>query len=332
MKNGTKNKNSHSLLIFGLVIAALIAVVVFGIETARRSGGGAPSAPSIVAENARAQPFPREITDAQGEKLVIPSKPRRVVSQTLGTDEILLNICAPEQIVAVSYLAGDPNNSNVVELAASVPERTKTGAEQILETQPDLIFVASYSRAETVQLLKASKAPVFRFANFTSFEDIKNNIRTIGYATGCDEKAENLVKQMTDDLAQIRARVPAAEKPWRVMSFGGGTTAGANTTFDDMVRAAGAVNVSAENGIDGYSKISAEKIAEWQPDFIVAGANFDALDAKKTQLLADPIIAASAAGRAGRVIVIDNRHYLTVSHYTVKGVEDLFNGLYGNAK
>ncbi len=330
MKNEKKNTGSKSFLVFGLVIAALLAVVIVGIELARRSGGGAANNRTEVAENSADKPFPREIKDAAGESFVISEKPRRIVSQTLGTDEILLNICAPERVVAFSSLAEDANSSNVVDLAKSVPNRTMQGAEQILQMQPDLIFVASYSRAETVDLLKASKAPVFRFANFTSIDDIKNNIRTVGYATGCDTEAEKLIAKMTQDLAAIRSRIPAADKPLRVMSFGGGYTAGANTTFNDMVRSVGAVNISAENGIDGFSKISAEKIADWQPDFIVAGANPGELESKKNQLLADPIIASSKAGKAGHVIVIDNRHYLTVSQFVVKGVEDLFNGLYGS--
>jgi len=95
------------------------------------------------------------------------------------------------------------------------------------------------------------------------------------------------------------------------------------------VRAAGASNASAEQGITGFAKISAEKIAEWQPDFIVAGANQGDIDATRRKLLADPVISASRAGRARRVIVIDNRHFLTVSHYIVNGVEDLADGLYG---
>ena len=33
-------------------------------------------------------PFPRTLTDALGNRLAIPSPPQRIISQTLGTDEI----------------------------------------------------------------------------------------------------------------------------------------------------------------------------------------------------------------------------------------------------
>jgi iron complex transport system substrate-binding protein len=243
----------------------------------------------------------------------------------------LLALCAPERIAALSKLAEDTHYSNVAEEARRVAGRSTEGAEQILQLQPDLIFVASYSRAETVQLLKASGAPVFRFANFTSIADIQGNIRTVGYAVGADAEAEAVIRQMDEALAAVRDRVPSDRPPLRVMSFGtSGYTAGENTTFDDMVRAVGAVNVSAENGIDGFAKDSAEKIIEWQPDYLVAGANHGEIESVRRAWFADPVIAASRAGRDGRILVIDNRHFLSVSQYVVRGVEDLADGLYGN--
>jgi iron complex transport system substrate-binding protein len=314
-----------------VLLVGLLAILVTAIEQPRRAK--MPDAPTQVADNSAVRPFPRELRDATGETLVIASRPSRIVSQTLGTDEILLAICPPERIVALSNLAEDENYSNVAEEARRVAGRTTHGAEQILQLQPDLIFVASYSRAETVQLLKASRAPVFRFADFNSIADIKGNIRTVGHAVGCDAEAEGLIRQMDKSLAAVRARVPSDRPPVRVMSFGQvGYTGGANTIFDDMVRAAGAINVSAENGIDGFAKISTEKLIEWQPDVIIAGANRGEIEAVRRNMLADPVIATSRAGRAGRIIVIDNRHFLTVSQFVVREVEDLADGLYGKRK
>ena len=326
--NHKKNLRYGGTAKFAVILVALLAILVAAIEWSRRER--TEDSPAPEAENRATNPYPRELRDATGEPLVIPAKPNRIVSQTLATDEILLAICPSERIVGLSNLAGDENYSNVVEEARSVSGRTTQGAEQILQLQPDLIFVASYSRAETVQLLRASRAPVFRFANFDSIEDIKGNVRTVGYATDNDAQAEAVIGQMEESLAAVRAHVPRDRPPLHVMSFGqSGYTAGANTTFDDMVRAAGAVNVAAEGGITGFAKVSVEKVIDWQPDFIVAGANRGEIEGVRRSLLADPVVATSRAGRAGQVIVIDNRHFLTVSQYVVRGVEDLAGGLYG---
>src|SRR5215216_174515 len=50
------------------------------------------------ADNASAG-YPRSLRDGSGEALTIPRRPRRIVSQTLGTDQILFDICDRERIV-----------------------------------------------------------------------------------------------------------------------------------------------------------------------------------------------------------------------------------------
>jgi iron complex transport system substrate-binding protein len=313
---------------FVALLIVMLALVVGAIEGSRRVGK--TDLPTPLAEDQSARSFPRELRDASGDLLTIQSKPQRIVSQTLATDEILLAICPPQRIVALSKLVEDENYSNVAEEARRVPGRTTEGAEQILQLQPDLIFVASYSRAEIVELLKASGAPVFRFANFSSIADIKNNIRAVGHAIGNDTEAENAVRQMDVSIAAVKARVPSKGAPARVMFFEkSGYTNGSQTTFDDMARIAGATNVSAEKGIESFANISAEKILEWEPDYIVTGANHGDFESVRRNLLADPIVATSKAGRAGRIVVIDNRHLSTVSQYIVRGAEDLADALYG---
>jgi iron complex transport system substrate-binding protein len=285
------NKRIKGSAVYIAVIIATLALAVAGIEIARRLK---LTADTVTAVPAAVKPFPRELRDAKGETLILPREPQRIVSQTLGTDEILLAICPPERVVALSDLADDGDYSNVVDEARQIPNRATEGPEQILQFKPDLIFVANYSRAETVELLKSSKAPVFRFANFDSIADIKSNIRTVGYATGTDAAAEKLMAQMDADLAAVRARIPKRGSPVRVMSYDKlGYTAGSNTIFDDVVRAAAAVNVSAEQGIKGFAKINSEKILEWQPDFLIMGANRDSEKSVSDYLLEDPAVAAS---------------------------------------
>lgn len=312
---------------FALLLASALAGIVGAIEWSRRAvfQPGPPSATDKCALL-----FPRELRDAVGDTLVIDCVPQRIASQTLATDEILLAICPHERIVALSNLALDTTYSNVAAEARRLGKPATQGAEQILLLEPDLIFVASYSRAETVQLLKASHAPVFRFANFNSIAAIQENIRTVGYAIGASDQAEVVIRRMDSSLAAVRARVPANGRRPRVMSYSpGGYTAGLHTTFDDMVQACGAINVTAENGIDGFARISAEKIVDWEPDYLVSGVNQGEIESTRQTLLSDPIVAASPAGKGGRILLIDNQHFLTVSQYLVRGVEDLADGLYG---
>jgi iron complex transport system substrate-binding protein len=318
-----------SAFLLCLVCSVVVAIVL--IEALRRdttSGQQRAMVSAPVAERA-AVPFPRTLRDASGATLVIPRKPQRIVSQTLGTDEILLAICDPQRLVALSELVDDPHFSNVTEQARQVTGRTTAGAEQILHFQPDMIFVASYSKAELVELLQIAHAPVFRFAHFDRLEDITLNIRTLGYIIGEDDKAEALVQHMAHTIERVRASIPPDAPSVRVMLYGlAGYTAGAHTTFDDMVQAVGATNVAAAHGIRGFRKISSEQLLQWNPDVIITSADRNVPDVTRRQLLHDPAVAVTAAGKHQRIIVIPNQIFLTVTHHITQGIEQLARELY----
>ena len=316
-------------LIVVVIVGGIIGVEALRRLNARQSAASPNPYPASAAERARA-PFPRQLPDASGRVVTIKARPARIVSQTLSTDEILLAICARERIKGFSALALDPKYSNVISEARSTDATPLENAEQILQVEPDLIFVASYSRPEVVEQLQSAGATVFRFANFIRIEDIRQNIRTVGYAIGEDERAEALVAQMDGELNEIRARVPKdGPAAPRVLSYSAdGYTAGSGTLFDDIIRTAGAINVAAERGFEGFPKVSAEQVAEWQPDFIVAGADAGRFEETRQRLLADPAIATTRAARANHIIIIDNRYFLTVSQYVVRTVGALVDGLY----
>ncbi len=273
--------------------------------------------------------FPRRLRDGGGEEVAIKARPVRIVSQTLGTDEILWAICRRERLAGVSKISLEPKYSSIADELKAAKITPIMNAEEILQLQPDLVFVASYSLAETVEHLKAAGATVFRFASFDSIDDIQQNIRLVGQAIGEEAAAEKLVTRMQTELNEIRSRIPRDTKPPRVVSFHpAGNTAGANTSFDSIVRAAGSVNVAAEKGLKGFPKISAEQVIEWQPDFIITGTAAAKFDEMKKQLLADPVIATTEAARNGRIVILDNRYLLSVSHFITHAVRDLADGLY----
>ena len=73
--------------------------------------------------------------------------PRRVVSQTVGTDDLLMAIAEPSQIAALSHLARDERYSPRARDAGRFPCLTNGEAEDILRFRPDLVLVASYTQA-----------------------------------------------------------------------------------------------------------------------------------------------------------------------------------------
>lgn len=288
-------------------------------------GGQASRPPETPPATTASSGFPREVVDGAGRHLRLAALPRRIVSQTLGTDELLFAMIDRSRIVGVSTLARDPAYSNVVDQAERLGAPAITNAEQVLSLRPDLVFVASFSRAELVTVVEQGGAPVYRFANFDRLEDIKANIRRLGEAVGADAEAARLVTTMEERLAAVAARrARATGPPPRVLSWSpSGFTAGVGTTFDDIVRAAGAVNVVSEHGLKGFPQLSAEQVLAWQPDFILVGVNPGERETVLRALKENPAIAATRAMRSGRLVFMENRALLSVSHFVVDAVEAL---------
>ena len=63
------------------------------------------------------------VTDSQGHKLYFKEKPQRIISMSISTDEILIDLVPSSRIAAFSRLVDDPGISNIVERAQSVGSR-----------------------------------------------------------------------------------------------------------------------------------------------------------------------------------------------------------------
>jgi iron complex transport system substrate-binding protein len=270
--------------------------------------------------------FPRTVIDGAGRSIRLPARPVRIVSQTLASDEMLLPMVAAERLVGLSSLSRDPKYSNVVAEATRHPAPSIESAEDILRLKPDLIVVTTYSRAEVVQVLESTGAPVYRLANFDDLDGVVTNVRRIGDAVGEEGAAERMVAEMQRRLAAVAAR-RAGRPRLRVLSFSGGFTAGRGTTFDDIVRRANAVNEAAARGLEKFPRLSQEQVLAWNPDVLVAGTMPGDAESVRRRLLEGPGVGQTTAARRNQIVLIESRRLLAVSQHVVEAVEQLADGL-----
>lgn len=297
------------------------------------ASGDPPSAepPSLGegSEVVSAEGFPRSIHTLDGE-VVIPRKPRRIVSQTLGTDEVLLEICPLDRLVGIHTVSLDPAFSNCLDLSQPLRERAVNGAEGVISLEPDLVFVAGYSRAEVVAQLRAGcGAPIVRFTDFDSLEDIRRNINQIGWLIGEETAAAELVSRMDSRISAVVSGIPREGTAPRVVSFGPAAyTAGFGTLFNDLLETVGAVNLAAENGVNQFGQIGVEQVAFWDPDWIICGVDPGAEEATWKWFRDNPLLQATRAGREDRLLLVPNRLYTAVTHHIADLVELLAAELY----
>lgn len=252
--------------------------------------------------------------------------PARVVSQTVGTDEMLMALADPGQIAALSLLARNPDYCADAGEAAKFPQLAASDAEAILRFHPDLVLMASYSRAETIAQVRRAGVPVLVMDQFDSLEDTYADLRLIGSAVGHGDRAEALIARLKARVAALAARLKGVTPARLIAPSAYGYIAGRHTTFDDLCDHAGAVNVAAEAGLEGHAPIPAEKVLAWKVDkLVLEGSDRAAALARVRQIAPFKFM---EAAREGRCVLLPEALLSTVSQHRVDAYERLARQLH----
>jgi iron complex transport system substrate-binding protein len=250
--------------------------------------------------------------------------PRRVVSQTVGTDELLLALAAPGQIAALSNLGRDARYSPVAGEAQAYPTLKDSDAESVLSHHPDLVLAASYTRPETLALLRRAGVRLLVFDHFDTLEDVYADLRFLGRELGREPQAEALIAQCRTRVAALAKRLQGV-RPVRVLAASiYPFTAGAGTTFQDLCDHAGALNVATEAGLKGHQPTPTERLLTWRPEVLVA----DDEPALRERLAQIPSYRPLPAFQAGRLVLLPGPLMSSVSHHRIDAYEALARALH----
>lgn len=203
----------------------------------------------------------------------------RVVSQSVGTDELLLALAEPGQIAALSHLARDPQFSAVATEAAGFPRLSQGDAETILRHRPTLVLLTDYSRAELVAQVKRAGARTWTFDRYGTLAEAHAALRALALELGGEApaRAERLVATGEARVAALEARLAARPRVPALAPTTYGVLAGSGTTFDDLCRHAGADNLAATpGGLKGFARLPTEAMLAWPVEvFVVGGESGD---------------------------------------------------------
>ncbi len=251
---------------------------------------------------------------------VVPERgAARILSVNVTSDEILLAL-APGRLIGVSVVADDPDSSNVAREAAAISTRVNGDIERILMLAPDLVVIGAHS-ADVARQAEGLGMRVFRIQGFESIDWIRSLIRTLGAAAGATERAEQIVAEMTRRIDAVQARVAGLARPRVLLYSESGWVGGSRTTLDDVIRAAGGMNVAAELGITGWRKVSPEQVVMADPEVILVRDARRWESGFRQALLADPVFQSVSALRARRVHGVPARLLVTGSQHIAETVE-----------
>lgn len=216
--------------------------------------------------------------DARGT-LVALGGYKRVISLALAADQLLLELCEPERVIACSSY-GSP--AGAFRLGARPRLRGLDDLEAVIALHGDLVLLSSTGGdAVKIDRLRAGGVAVFDLGDQGGLDSLCADALSIGDLLGTSGRAQRLVATLRRRMAGVAARLPPAAPRRRalVVTVVGGSLFGGTvgTSYHDVLGAAGLIDVAA-GSYHGWPQYRAEELIALAPDLIVTAAGMgDAL-------------------------------------------------------
>lgn len=238
-----------------------------------------------------------------------PAAAQRVASLNLCTDELLLLLAEPGQIVSVTYLA-QAEAETPLWREARRHARNDGSLMSVAGMRPDLVLTMGGGARDRVRIAERLGIRTLDVPFAQSLDDIVANVRQVAAALGRQAAGEGLVAR----IERLRQSAPAraADTIWL---GGAGRTAAAGGLEAQWMRLAGLE----QRAVRG-DRVSLEQLVA-QPPAILLRSDYRAGQYSNAQRwLGHPL--AGAAGRA-RTIVTDGRLWTCMGPLLVEEVARL---------
>jgi iron complex transport system substrate-binding protein len=197
----------------------------------------------------------------------------RIASMNVCTDQLLIALADPAQIVGLSRYSRDAWQS----FAADEARRYRIlsgGAEDILVLRPDIVVASLFDKRSTRELLKANGLHLAEFAVPRNLDEVKTQIRAMGDLAGHADRAMAEIARL--DAAIARARGVVADKHYRVLPLSRrGWVSGSDSMVSSLLTETGLYNAAGDLGINFGGYASLEAIVNLKPDFILVSDGGD---------------------------------------------------------
>ncbi len=224
------------------------------------------------------------------------SPPQRIVSINLCTDQLLIDLVAPERIAALSRLAADPVLSAIADRAGGF-KLVRGHAEEVLSLNPDLVLTSEYSTPHVVSLLRRVGINVVVVQMAGDIDAIRAAIRKIAASVGNTARGEAVIEAFDRRLAAAAPRSPL--RPTALAYQVNSLTAGRGGLLDAALTAAGFRNAADERTLGPGERLPLETFVAHPPDLVVLA---NAPDAFRT------VMADNLRHRAFRETMARRRH------------------------
>jgi iron complex transport system substrate-binding protein len=191
----------------------------------------------------------------------------RIASMNVCTDQLLMPLADPEQILGLSRFSRDGWQSFAADAARRYPILSG-GAEDILVLRPDIVVASLFDKRSTRELLKQKGIHLAEFSVPRNLDEVKAQIREMGEITGHADRATAEIARL--DAAIARAHKTVADKHYSVLPLSRrGWVSGSDSLVSSLLKETGLFNAAGNLGVGMGGYASLEAIVSLKPDFIL---------------------------------------------------------------
>lgn len=242
--------------------------------------------------------------------------PKKVMSISLCTDQLALELAAPGQLASVSWVAHDPHESLIADQVQAL-HRNQASIEEIIAFKPDLVLASVWNNPYLLQQIDAFGIDLFRMPDAQTLAQIEQNYRDV-FARLHGAAA---VLPELDWPRQLSTE--SSDKPKALALQVGGWTASAPSLIDEFITLLGMHNLAEDAGVQGWGQVDLEAVIRLQPDwlFFISSASESSGYSLKEQYLQHPALRDASF----QVLSLPSGHFGCGSHALVELAEKTRN-------
>ncbi len=258
------------------------------------------------------------------------SADNRIISLAGDVTEIIFALGQEDQLVAVDATSVFPAAAGSLD---NVGFAGRLSAEALMAFEPTLVIATSAAQPAAVfDQLRAAGVEVVFVAEDLSITTPVENIRTVAALVGAVEQGEVLAAEVQAKIDEAVARGAAlAQKPRVLFLYLGSATmqfaAGADTSSNVMIEAAGGIDAGKEVGFVGNTPFTTEALVTSAPEVLIVTDRGIRVLGSVEGVLAIPGVSETPAGQNGNVLVFEDLYFLGLGPRTGDALLELVDRL-----
>ncbi|MFN3227467.1 MAG: ABC transporter substrate-binding protein [Hyphomicrobiales bacterium] len=216
---------------------------------------------------------------------VAQQRPERIVSLNMCTDQLVLALADPDQIVGLSRFAGDARMSYAAGQAAAYPQ-LPAAAEAVIALEPDLVLAGRFTNRAAKDMLTRFDYRVEEVPFVRSLDDAREAIGLVAEIVGHPQRGQALIDEINTALSAARSDGVLSALIIQRRGYATGTA----SLTGDLLSALG-VRLASENLVGargGFADL--ETIIRAEPDVLITASLERESEDQGTALLAHPAL------------------------------------------